>query len=80
MRLILLIMVICKRVKGLNDTVFKDMDIEGIVEDSYNDPFLISKRQSGQETCSQVSFQQQSHKNESSLRGVETRSLKKYYY
>lgn len=57
MKLILLLLFSCKFVKdarGSNDTVFKDMDIEGIIEDTHNDPFLVSKMTSLKETCSQV--------------------------
>ena len=60
MKLILLLLFSCKCVKdarGSNDTVFKDMDIEGIAEDTHNhnDPFLVSKMLRSKETCSQVS-------------------------
>ena len=57
MKLILLLLFSCKFVKdarGSNDTVFKDMDIEGIIEDTHNDPFLVSKMTPLKETCSQV--------------------------
>ena len=60
MKLILLLLFSCKCVKdarGSNDTIFKDMDIEGIAEDTHNhnDPFLVSKMLRSKETCSQVS-------------------------
>lgn len=57
MKFLLLILFFCqcvKDAKGSNDTVFKDMDVEGIVEDTHNDPFLISKM-TFKESCSQVS-------------------------
>ena len=58
MRLALLILCFFKCVKdanGFNDTVFKELDVEGMVEDAH-DPFLISKKTSLKESCSQVSF------------------------
>ena len=44
-----------KDAKGFNETVFKELDVEGMAEDTL-DPFLISKKTSLKETCSQVRF------------------------
>ena len=57
MKFLLLILFFCqcvKDAKGSNDTIFKDVDVEGIVEETHNDPFLISKM-TFKESCSQVS-------------------------
>ena len=53
--LILCLFKCVKDAKGLNNTVFKEMDVEGMAEDAH-DPFLISKKTSPKESCSQVSF------------------------
>ena len=69
MRLALLILCLFKCVKdanGFNDTVFKDLDVEGMVEDAH-DPFLISKKTSPKESCSQVSFPKSRTENKAKI-------------